>query len=398
MAVETRSGGNCVKWLFVKRRLEFPRRSGHDVHTYEVMRGLHRLGHEVSLATLEETGASAIAGLELCNAIAMNNLPDAAPSSLRLSALQERFRRYWGIPVGPIIRVGELAAELNVDATVVSGLDVLPMLGNISNGSRIWYAGDEWVRHHLSLVRPRNSATWRHLKTAVIKGSYERAYASLVDRAWVVTQGESVAMRRYAGVRTVDVVPNGIDTGHFSPSATLLPEEPESICFWGRLDFEPNIDAVVWLATQVWPSVRRLRPNATFTIYGFQPSGQLLAYDGRDGVVLVPDLPDLRESVQRHQVVVLPFISGAGIKNKLLEAAALGRAIVASAVAMEGLAGTPPLLTPGTPEEWTRAIVDLMDSESWRRALGAKAREWVMQEHSWDRAAAAAAAGMERRE
>lgn len=384
-----------MKWLFVKRRLDYPRRSGHDVHTFELMRGLQRLGHEISLATLDPLPGDAVQGLTLTR---VANLTEAAPAggpTLHLTALQEKFRRYWGIPVGPILDTGRLATELRVDATVVSGLDVLPLLGAVKTGRRIWYAGDEWVRHHLSLVRITDRSTWPQIKTAAIKGVYERTYASLVDRAWVVTPGEAVAMRRYAGVKHVDVLPNGIDTAHFAPLDPPVPEQPDSTCFWGRLDFEPNIDAVTWFATQVWPGIRRRRPAATFTIYGFEPSPAVGRWHGRDGITVVADLPDLRRHVQRHQVVVLPFVSGGGIKNKLLEAAAMARPIVASRVAAEGLTGEAPLQVPASAAAWVDAVTGLMADPHGRERMGHAARAWVATAHSWDSAARAAAGGLD---
>lgn len=384
-----------MKWLFVKRRLDFPRRSGHDVHTFELMRGLQRAGHEISLATIDPLPVGAVDGLPLRATANLLEAPATDGRALHLTTLQEKFRSYWGIPVGPIVRTGQLASELGVDATVVSGLDVLPLLGSVTTGKRIWYAGDEWVRHHLSLVRLTDRSTWSQVKTAAIKGVYERAYASIIDRAWVVTPDEATAMRRYAGVRHVDVLPNGIDTVHFAPPEPPVAERPDSVCFWGRLDFEPNIDAVAWLVTQVWPSVRRQRPQATFTVYGFQPSPAVMRWDGRDGISVVPDLPDLRGHVPQHQIVALPFVSGGGIKNKLLEAAAMARPIVASRVAVEGLEGQAPLEVPTSPSAWASTLVALMGDAARRQALGRHARNWVARAHSWDSAAAVAIAGLE---
>ena len=384
-----------MKWLFVKRRLDFPRRSGHDVHTFEVMRALAGQGHEISLVTVDALQKGATDGLPLRHLSSLDGSEPTSAARPVLSSLQERFRSYWGIPMEPIVRTGELATELGVDATVVSGLDVLPLLGAVTRGTRVWYAGDEWVRHHLSLVRLRDRATWPHLKTAAVKGLYERAYAPLIDRAWVVTPGEAAAMRRYAGVRHVDVLPNGIDTDYFRPLDPLPEELPDSACFWGRLDFEPNIDAVRWFVTQVWPAVRRARGGATFTVYGFQPSRAVLQFDGRDGVSIVPDLPDLRSHVQRHQVVALPFVSGGGIKNKLLEAAAMARPIVASAVAVEGLGGRVPLTVCRTAGDWTARLLELFADGAHRAREGRAAREWVAMAHSWHGAALAGARGLE---
>jgi glycosyltransferase involved in cell wall biosynthesis len=137
-------------------------------------------------------------------------------------------------------------------------------------------------------------------------------------------------------------------------------------------------------------------PDARFTVYGFRPTAEVQALTGRDGIELVADLPDLRDEVARHAVVVLPFVSGGGIKNKLLEAAAMGKAIVGSPRACGGLRldGARPLRVARSPAEWTRELVRLWGDAGERTRLGSAARRWVVEQHTWEAAARAALAGL----
>lgn len=375
-----------MRFVFVKKRLEMPRRSGHDVHTYELMRALQRLGHEVSFVTLQPSDPDAAGGITL-RVSGLLSAMDVRQVDVSMSWLQAKFTGYWGMSVEPISQLAGLVERLDADVTVASGLDVLPLLAGVRQGTRVWYAGDEWVRHHLSLVRVAEPATWGHVRTAAIKGVYERAFAPVIDRAWVVTPAEAVAMRRYAGVSAVDVVPNGIDGAHFAPPTVPVAERPHSACFWGRLDFEPNIQALQWFCGKVWPLVRGQVPDASFQIYGFQPGPEVRALESAPGVTLTPDLPDLRGAVAGHEVVVLPFVSGGGIKNKLLEAAAMGRPVMVSSVAMDGLAADAPFVRAGSADEWVKGLVELWASPSRRREVGERAREWVLEHHTWQAAA-----------
>jgi hypothetical protein len=93
-------------------------------------------------------------------------------------------------------------------------------------------------------------------------------------------------------------------------------------------------------------------------------------------------------------VVVLPFVSGGGIKNKLLEAAAMGKAIVASRRATLGLKGLPPLAIATTPGSWVESILRLWDEPSLRADVERRLRHWVVQQHTWAAAADIALAGM----
>jgi polysaccharide biosynthesis protein PslH len=383
-----------MRFLFVKPSLAWPRSSGHDVHCYHMMEALANRGHQLALTTLESPRAEAVAGLPLEISHTLRD-HDQDQSQSPLTGLPERFRSYWGIPPGRIAAVSNLAEEFRADAVVVVGLDVLPYLGGVQGPLRIWYAGDEWVWHHLSQFKFGERSTWANLREAAVKGLYERAFAPLMDRVWVVSESDGWAMRRVVGPGKVVVVPNGVDSEFFQP--LTVTETERSCVFWGRLDFGPNIQAIRWFCNRVWPFLRKKVPDATFTIFGFNPTEPIRALAGREGVSLIPDLPDLRDPIARHAVVVLPFVSGGGIKNKLLEAASLAKAIVGSTVALNGLRQPQrvPIVCVKTGPEWVQAILDLWRDDSRRRSLGQEAREWVIQNHSWETAAEQALAGFE---
>jgi glycosyltransferase involved in cell wall biosynthesis len=386
-----------LRLLFVKESLAWPRASGHDVHCFHMMRALAAQGHEVSLATVRRPADEAVAGLPLRSYTNIGEGPalnDSAPP-IPFTRMQERFRSYWGIPPARIRAVADAARACEADAVVVVGLNVLPYLGGVNGPLRVWYAADEWAWHHLSQVRLFRPSTWGNVKEAAVKGLYERTYGPLLDRVWVVSEADRRAMQRVAGVGGVDVLPNGVDAEHFAPHER--PEAANSCVFWGRLDFGPNIQALEWFIGRVWPAVRHAQPNATFTIYGFQPSAQVRSLEKAGGVRVVPDLPDLRDEIAGHQVVVLPFVSGGGIKNKLLEAAALGKAVVCTPHACSGLLGPVDgaLQQARTPAQWLRALTSLWADADLRHRQGDAARRWVTEHHTWSAAARTASAGLE---
>jgi polysaccharide biosynthesis protein PslH len=378
-----------MRLLFVKPTLSWPRSSGHDVHCSQMMRALADRGHEVSLATAEEPPAAAWDGLELIRHYRLDGYAPGAADGCEAPAtrLQERFRSYWGIDKSRVMAVARAAHDCGADAVVAVGLDVLPYLLGVANALRVWYAADEWAWHHLSLLRLGRPDAWEHARQALVKGLYERAFAPVLDRVWVVSETDRHAMRRVAGARTVDVIANGVDAAHYRPRDA--PEGERTCVFWGRLDFEPNVQALEWFCRRVWPLVRREAPDARFAIYGFRPSAGVRVFAGRDGVDLVADLPDLREEVARHQVVVLPFVSGGGIKNKLLEAAAMARPIICSPKARGGLRGEGnlPFVEAAGERDWAMALLDLWRDGPRRLHLGATARDWVLKHHGWDAAA-----------
>ncbi|MEO8483551.1 MAG: glycosyltransferase family 4 protein [Acidobacteriota bacterium] len=369
-----------MRFLFVKARLGWPRTYGHDVHGYEMMRALAALGHEVALATDEPPSPQALAGLPLSGRWVLDDVtPDPRP--LALSYLQERYRSYWGIPTRRISALKHVVDDWKADVVVVVGLEILPYLAGAGTAQRIWYAADEWVWHYVSQLRADPRGVIDHVKAALIKGFYERAYGPLMDRVWVVSPAERRAMRIVSGATQIDVLPNGVDTDAFAPLPAT--PAPHSAVFWGRLGFGPNLQALRWFTERVWPLVRRDTPDATFAILGADPPPEIAALDGRDGIVVVANPVDLRPEISRCAVVVMPFVSGGGIKNKFLEAAAMGRPIVTTTQATRGLRTPPPVSCADDPRSFAAAIRALWADPARAHALGQDARTWVLMHHTW---------------
>jgi glycosyltransferase involved in cell wall biosynthesis len=120
---------------------------------------------------------------------------------------------------------------------------------------------------------------------------------------------------------------------------------------------------------------------------GFNATPEVRARAGSNGIVLHTDVPDIRPIVAASQLALLPMISGGGIKNKLLEAAALGKAIVCTTMACSGLRGKPPAVLVDDERAWIDAIVALWRDDDRRRVLERSARSWIIDHHTWAAAA-----------
>ncbi len=222
---------HSLRLLFMKGRLAWPRAAGHDVFCYHFMQALAEQGHAVSLATIDCPAPEAVQGLALERVELLDEPPAAEAGDsppIGLSHMQERFRNYWGVKEDRVRAVGLVARACRADAVIVVGLNVLPYLGAVENALRVWYAADEWAWHHLSQVRLLRPSTWGNLKQAAVKGLYERAYAPLLDRVWVVSEADRRAMRRVAGVAGVDVCPTAW-TPNTSPRGSGR-STPKSAC------------------------------------------------------------------------------------------------------------------------------------------------------------------------
>ena len=310
--------------------------------------------------------------------------------------LRHRVGRYFG--PDPQTLAGVIGLVQRYRPKTVIGVGMLsPLLlrglGNHSQVRRIWYAADELVSFNLSCMRREPPRDWpARLRTMFGHALFERCFARGLDGAIGVSPSESRLLRTVAGVRRTISIPNGVDLMYFSPQSTDAAER--SIAFWGNLDFEPNVDAVCWFAQRVWPTLTVCRPDARWLIIGRNPHPRVAALGTQRGIEVVGCVDDIRPLAQRAAVAILPMRCGGGIKNKLLEAAAMGRPIVASRHATKGLTFNPmarPFQICDHPDDWARAIRRLWTDQTTASQLGSRARRWAETHHSWTDAARALA-------
>ncbi len=380
---------SSLRILFVKEAQNWPRASGNDVHGFHMMKALANRGHAISLATIVPPSVQALEGLKLDS---LHQLEAPTVEQKPLPFLQRRFVSYYGVRMEHGAALTQVVREKKFDAVVLVARHLLPLLKGIRAHVRIWYPADDPAWHHLTRVNPLKPRTWGEFLRAAINVVYERAFRSCYDRVWVVSPADRTAVRLFAGCSDVDLMPNGVDADYYTPIGEA--DIPTSCVFWGRLDFDPNVDALNWFITRIWPTVLKRTPTARFSVFGFNPRTEVKELAKAPGVELHSNLADLRGEVSRRQVAVLPFVTGGGIKNKLLEAAALGMPIVCTRWALSGTKGKAAVQVCRSPADWAESLAHLWASPTARKESGSAARRWVTEHHTWQAAAEAAELGI----
>jgi glycosyltransferase involved in cell wall biosynthesis len=183
-------------------------------------------------------------------------------------------------------------------------------------------------------------------------------------------------------------VPNGVDV---PPLERIGAEAPEpTLSFTGALDYQPNIEAVLFAAQAIWPRIRAALPQARFVIAGRNPAPEVLALAGQPGLGIKPDVPDMMTVLGQSWASIAPMQSGVGIKNKVLEAWACRRPVVLSRLATNGLVVPPDHagLIATSAEGMAESVVALFTDPDLRKRLGQSARENVEAHFTWAGAAA----------
>jgi sugar transferase (PEP-CTERM/EpsH1 system associated) len=188
----------------------------------------------------------------------------------------------------------------------------------------------------------------------------------------------------------VSVVPNGVDLDYYRPAPTGEQEEAGAV-FVGKMDYRPNVDAVVWFCDEILPRVRESVPGFTFTIVGGRPTRAVSALGERPGVRVTGRVPDTRPYLRAAAVVVTPLRAGSGTRLKILEAMAMGRAVVSTAIGCEGLdvADGRHLLVADDAGGFAKRVVRLAGEPREREQLERAGRELVERRYGWAQAVAA---------
>lgn len=213
----------------------------------------------------------------------------------------------------------------------------------------------------------------------------ERELAAMASAITFVSDAESARFNDIVGRDVAVTATNGVDLDYFSPAKASSRLRPLLI-FTGAMDYLPNIDAVTWFAKEVWREIIALYPDAQFRIVGRKPTRAVRQLTSMRGVTVTGAVPDVRPHLAEASLAVVPMRLGRGLQNKVLEAMAMGKAVIASPPALVALKTEPgrDLIQAETPGDWITAIGQLLRDEAQCRLLGINARCYVEEHHDWE--------------
>ena len=225
---------------------------------------------------------------------------------------------------------------------------------------------------------------WLMRREARLLGAFERAVSSRVAASLFVSEAEAQLYRDGGGLGEVRTVENGIDARIFDPAiVTPVDQAGPLIVFTGQMDYRPNIDAVTWFASEVLPRIRQSHAQARFAVVGRAPSAAVTALAGPN-VIVTGAVDDVRGWLAAADVCVAPLHLARGIQNKVLEAMAMARPVVASSAAAEGIDHDGALRVADGAAAMAEAVVALLEDRDQASALGLAARCRVIDRYDWD--------------
>jgi len=231
---------------------------------------------------------------------------------------------------------------------------------------------------------------WINRREGRVLLDFERSVAARADIATVVSAAEAALFRAASGLGPDRIVPleNGVALDYFDPAADFPPVDHGDgplLVFTGQMDYRPNVEAVESFARQTLPAIRTVHPNARFAIVGRNPSKAVEALAALPGVIVTGGVPDVRGWLAAADIVVAPLRIARGIQNKVLEAMAMARPVVASPQAAEGIDAQDEMhfLIAANPAEEAAKINALLADPARAAQLGIAARAGMEARYRW---------------
>ena len=381
--------------LYLVHRLPYPPNKGDKVRSYHLLKHLARQ-HRVFLGTFIDDPDDEVHVATVRTLCADLHVSRLNPRWARVSSVNAllsggpltlRYYRSMALSdwVDKICRTNHIDAAVifsSAMAQYVEGFQHLPILIDFVDVDSA-----KWTQY---APRHRWPLSWLYRREGQSLLSYERRMAARSTRSFFVTDNEAELFCRQAPQcrAQVEAMGNGVDADYFSPDeARLSPYMAGDLplVFTGAMDYLPNVDAVSWFCAEVLPGILQRWPNTRFHIVGRSPTAEVLALAG-ENVVVTGTVTDVRPYLQHAAAIVAPLRIARGIQNKILEAMAMAKPVVAStacAVAVNAENGTE-LLHAANQADYLAALAQVLDAPDTGLSIGRAARQRVLERYSWD--------------
>jgi sugar transferase (PEP-CTERM/EpsH1 system associated) len=394
-----------MKILWVTPRLPEPPDSGGKIVTFHTVKHLALRGHEITLCALigkgpESKGPEDAYSPKLQEFADLRLVPSALGDGrnyprMLISIFSNRpyvISKYWSEGawrfIAQMLR-GQSYEIMHCDHlhTAEYGLRAkeefgLPLVLTAHNMETVLWEGVSHVE--------RNWARRAYCRLQELKmRAYEAQTIASFDGCITLSAEDAKRMHLLNPEIRPVVVPPGVDIGYFQPGD--VQEEPGSIIFVGAMDWLPNIEGILWFHRRVWPKVKRAIRGVKPKLYivGGQPPRAIQRLANDRDVIVTGWVEDVRNYIAKAQVFIAPLRMGSGVRIKILNALAMGKAVVSTPLGCEGIRVNDgeDIWIANTAEEFAQKVVNLLENEAQRRRLGEAGMRLVRNYYRWEQTA-----------
>ncbi len=383
--------------LLLTPALPYPPHQGGTLRNFGLIHGLHATGHNITLLSFADSNSAAGSTplRDICKKIVTIPLPHRG--------MQQRLRDLL------ISRQPDLARRLKsnlfrehlmtllestaFDLVQFEGLEMtgyLPLVRQLQPNAKVCYDAHNAEYQLQQLIFEVDRSTIERWPAAIYSWiqarritRFERAVCQQADCVLAVSDEDAAALKHFR--TNIAVIPNGIFTEQYANNPEELDLGPHVLTFTGKMDYRPNVDAMLWFTDEVLPLIKQQVPDARLYIVGQKPHARLEVLRDIEQVFLTGWVPEIHPFLSATTVYVAPLRMGSGTRLKILEAMAAGCAVAATSLAAAGLPedARKTLLIADTAPELAQAINNLLQNADQRQQLGEAAQAVVHKHYDW---------------
>ena len=398
-----------MKLLFLAHRIPYPPNKGDKIRSYHELRALVEHGDEVHLLAFADDVRDLHYQVELARGCASVRI-------IRLRKFWAKVRALLSVLTSRPLSLGYFGSwkmrrlvrralkKQKFDAVFVYSSAMAQYVPakwrSLSVVDLVDVDSEKW-REYAEQTSPPKS--WLYEIEARRLRKYEHEIAAGFGNSILTTRREAdllTDLDEFTRRARIRILTNGVDTDYFQPEPSAAdtgkiirmpfapapePNPIPRLVFTGVMDYFANVEAVRWFAGEVFPLIQKQEPQAEFIIAGRNPAAEVKKLAEHPGIKVTGTVEDIRPYLDAATVCVAPLRIARGIQNKLLEAMACGKAIVATPEAAASLrvAHEEQLMLASSPAEFAAAVLELIRDKSLRDSLGWRARRFVEIEHNW---------------
>lgn len=389
-----------MRILFITHRIPYPPDKGEKIRSYNILRYLVQK-HDVYLAFIID-GKMDSRSLEVLSSMTkglcfdkVHEFPRKLRSSLAfLHSKPISVFYFYSLKIQNWI--DELLGSSQIDAVLcsssptaeylfrsshyMSGLKQMPRIMDLIDVDS--YKWEQYAECSRGIMRAVYNLEAKYLK------KYEERIAGEFDHILLTTAAERELLHKRIPAANAQAMGNGVDCEYFSNSLqTGISRNGPVLAFVGAMDYYPNVDGARWFVQNVYPIIQQSYPNIKFYIVGGRPSSAVRRLaQTYPGVEVTGYVSDVRAYLSAADVCVIPLHIARGVQNKVLEAMAMGKALVCTPQAIEGIHAKPgkDVLTASDADAFAGAVTRLLDDRNRIKEVGIRARTFVEEHFSWE--------------
>jgi len=356
---------------------------------YDVAAGLARQGHSVTVLAIntpkhfqEADVLAHLAGVRLVTVPVDTRLsPVKALKNLLVGSLPYNVERF----VNPAVaeRLTELLREETYDVVQLEGtfvawyVDVVkrvaPEVPVVLRAHNLEHT--IWQMLAERELNPLKRFYLGHLARGLRR--FEAQYLCKFDAVAAITEPDQRRLRALGAPEPVVFVPAGVDMRRFQRDASIRPR-PRTLFMIGSLDWLPNLEGLDWFLSEVWPKVHEKMPDLELHIAGKNTPPRLLNL-AKQNVLVHGFVESAAEFMQQYEVMIVPLLSGGGMRIKIIEGMALGKCIISTGLGSEGIfvRNGHDIILCDEPLEWVSRIESYYRGEALHEEIGQEAARTI---------------------